>query len=221
MMVSALALSMAFMTPAGAQRPANGTIVPISSSSAPIRSAEDSVLDFTGKFANSNVVFDYTYVVEGGKVDVTGSGSIVLQGGCYYIEGDGMRIWCNGSSVWTMDVGANEVVIESPDNANGFAADPILILSDCGRLYSWEKTGMPATFADKSCFMFSLKAKDKAEFDSVKLYLSGDKLVGAVLNDGESTVTFTVSSFEFRPIDAKAVFVPESFSSDCIVTDLR
>ncbi len=204
-----------------AQKPVGKVVAPVQSGSGPIGVSDDPVKEFTVKLAGSNVTFDYTYVMEGGKVDLSGSGSIVMQDKSYYIEGDGMRIWCDGNAVWTMDVVAGEVVIEAPDTANGFTADPILTLTECGSLYSWDKDGVPSSFGGMQCWLYSLKSKGDAEFDSVKLYLAGDILAGAVLQADKMTFTFTVSSFQYRPHDSKAVFVPESFPDGCVVTDLR
>ncbi len=182
---------------------------------------EDPVGELTGRISTSAVSFDYSYVMERDGLNVRGSGSINLQDNSYYIEGDGLRIWCDGSSVWTMDVFANEVVIEPSDEANGFTADPILILKDCDRDYTWDKEGVAAKFGGAPCRMYSLTPKDYAEFTAIKLYLSGSRLVGASLGSEGMTITFTISSFAFGPYDSAADFSPESFPDDCVVTDLR
>ncbi|MCD8313196.1 MAG: outer membrane lipoprotein carrier protein LolA [Bacteroidales bacterium] len=219
--IIAVAMAMAVSLTANAQRPVNKALAP--AGDAPIGISADPVKDFTQKLTTSNVSFDYKYEMKSEKLTVSGSGSIEMQGGCYRIEGDGMKIWCDGSSVWTLDEAANEAVIEPSDAANGFNADPILILANCDKLYTWNKNGQPTSFGNVSCWMYNLKPKDEAdvEFDEVKLYLTKDALVGAVLKTDEASFTFTVSSFEYRGFDSSLSFAPEDFPADCIVTDLR
>lgn len=45
-------------------------------------------------------------------------GKLVIQGDCYFAEGYGMRIYCNGNTRWTIDTDSKEVYIE---NAGGIA----------------------------------------------------------------------------------------------------
>lgn len=45
-------------------------------------------------------------------------GKLIVQGDCYFAEGYGMRIYCNGSTRWTIDTDSKEVYIE---NAGGIA----------------------------------------------------------------------------------------------------
>lgn len=45
-------------------------------------------------------------------------GKLIVQGDCYFAEGYGMRIYCNGSTRWTVDTDNKEVYIE---NAGGIA----------------------------------------------------------------------------------------------------
>lgn len=47
---------------------------------------------------------------------VTIRGKLIIQGDCYFAEGYGMRIYCNGSTRWTIDTDSKEVYIE---NAGG------------------------------------------------------------------------------------------------------
>lgn len=45
-------------------------------------------------------------------------GRLVVQGDCYYAEGYGMRIYCNGGTRWTVDPDNREVYVE---DAGGIA----------------------------------------------------------------------------------------------------
>jgi len=45
-------------------------------------------------------------------------GKLIVQGDCYYAEGYGMRIYCNGGTRWTIDTGEKEIYVE---DAGGIA----------------------------------------------------------------------------------------------------
>ncbi len=182
---------------------------------------DDAVLSLATDLGGSHVSFDYKYVMKGGNVSLRGGGSLTVQEACYFIEGDGLKIWCDGSSVWTLDVMEDEVVIESADAVGGFAANPLLTIAHCGDLYLWDADGRSASFGGVPCREFSLIPKAKVEFTGVKLYIADGVLVGTVMSVGNSTISFTITSYKSSPADPSAVFVPETFSDDCIVTDLR
>jgi hypothetical protein len=60
---------------------------------------------------------------------VMGDGQVAVQGDSYQMQGNGMQIYCDGSTTWLIDEAAEEVVIESADsNDAGFLANPILLL---------------------------------------------------------------------------------------------
>jgi hypothetical protein len=60
---------------------------------------------------------------------VMGDGQVAVQGDSYHMQGNGMQIYCDGSTTWLIDEAAEEVVIESADsNDAGFLANPILLL---------------------------------------------------------------------------------------------
>jgi hypothetical protein len=60
---------------------------------------------------------------------VMGDGQVAVQGDSYHMQGNGMQIYCDGSTTWLIDEAAEEVIIESADsNDAGFLANPILLL---------------------------------------------------------------------------------------------
>ncbi len=181
----------------------------------------DLVASFSQRVASSRLIMDYSFVMEGGAVRVVGDGNVTVQGSCYFLEGDGVRVWCDGTSVWTMDMGAEEVVIESADSGNGLSANPILIVIRIGDSFTWDAGGKRTQYAGKPCTAFTLKPKGKSDFQEVELYLSQDALVGAVLRMGQFLLRFTINSCEFLPCGEVDMFTPPAFSPNAVVTDLR
>ena len=73
------------------------------------------------------VEYDFSTMVSGQKV--IGDGQVDLQGNSYHMNGNGLQIYCDGSSTWLIDEDAQEVVIESADsNDAGWFANPILLM---------------------------------------------------------------------------------------------
>ncbi len=198
-----------------------GGCLTVSAQDVSFSSTDDPVLSLATDLGRSHVSFDYKYVMKDGNVNMRGGGSLTVQESCYFIEGDGLKIWCDGSSVWTYDVMEEEVVIESADAVGGFAANPLLTIAHCGDLYSWDANGRSTSFGGVSCREFSLTPKAKVEFTDVKLYISDRALVGVVMSMAKNTISFTITSYKSRPADPSASFAPDPFSKDCIITDLR
>ncbi len=74
-----------------------------------------------------SIVYEYSTTMAGHKV--MGDGQVAVQGDSYHMQGNGMQIYCDGSTTWLIDEAAEEVVIESADsNDAGFLANPILLL---------------------------------------------------------------------------------------------
>ena len=60
------------------------------------------------------VSLGYSCTVDG-YAPVELNGSLLLQGNCYRAEGNGVEIYCDGSTRWTVDRDEKEVYIESSD----------------------------------------------------------------------------------------------------------
>ena len=85
--------------------------------SCPVPSFQDSSVleDFVEKVSVSAVSFNYEYVVDDGRARITGGGSIDMQGEAYLMNGDGLEVFCDGRTRWTVDRQSREVVVESYD----------------------------------------------------------------------------------------------------------
>ncbi len=179
------------------------------------------VSDFVAKAAESGINFGYSYVMDNSKLKVTGGGEVTVQGNGYFLEGDGLRVWCDGESVWTYDVGAGEVVIEPADDANGLSVNPVLLVMNLGKNYTWNESGTAANFGGRSCRVYALSTIADTGLTGVKLYFSGPELIGAEMITGGVSLVFTISGLKFLPYDQALRFTPPPFPSDCVVTDLR
>ena len=69
----------------------------------------------------TSVQATFTYKVENasGKALSTKSGNILMKGTKYRLSFSGQEIFCNGTTVWNYEKGANEVTINNVDPAGG------------------------------------------------------------------------------------------------------
>ena len=80
--------------------------------------------ELTRLLQSSLVSFDYNYRTDD-KVAVTGKGSITVQGKMYVMEGDGLRIWCDSVTRWTLDPEAREAYIETVSDSPDILSNPL------------------------------------------------------------------------------------------------
>lgn len=99
--------------------------------------AQQVLQEFSKAVASHCANVGYTYKATSGTM-ITGSGTLKLQGDSFFMNGDGLEIWCDGKTRWTLDRAAGEMVIETVDDhgAGLAAADPAIILSSLDTHFS-------------------------------------------------------------------------------------
>ena len=76
-----------------------------------------------------SVEYEYSTVISGLKA--VGAGTVEVQGNTYHMKGNGLEVFCNGESIWTIDEAAKEVVIDPCDAVtDAYVANPLLLLAD-------------------------------------------------------------------------------------------
>ena len=71
--------------------------------------------------SGDRVSCSYSYTLRG-NVPVKGSGTATICGACYHISENGLDTWCDGSTVWTVDSEAREIVVS--EGGNSILANP-------------------------------------------------------------------------------------------------
>ena len=87
----------------------------------------NSILDrMCRNVAESCVTIDYTYTARVSGIDNIASGNLVTQGEKWVMKGNGVEMYCDGTSVWVIDPALKEVVIESMQDqqATDFMTNP-------------------------------------------------------------------------------------------------
>ncbi len=185
-------------------------------------SDNDRVRILAAKVEESNVSFEYSFVTKGTEVEISGSGNIVLQGDSFLQKGNGLAVWCDGISKWTVDEYAGEVVIESLEG-QGIAANPALIVGSLESEFTWSPEGTGAVFNSAPATVYTLVPKSKETgIKKVLLYFKGAELSGSVLYpDDNTSIVLTISSLKFSAPCDMSVYALTDFDDSYIVTDLR
>ena len=91
---------------------------------------QPSVFDiFRNKASEECVSIEYEFSTTMSGHKVTGEGHVEVQGNSYHMQGNGLEIFCDGTTTWLIDEAAEEVFIESADsNDSGYLANPIMLL---------------------------------------------------------------------------------------------
>ena len=194
--------------------------------------AKSKTLDsFVSKVSASLVSFDYSFSMPTKKARMTGSGSVKVQGTSFIVDGNGLEIWCDGKTRWTIDRISEEALVESVDDSyDSYATNPALMIASIDNAFREESFGSSrfgGKSADASVLLPVNKGKGSMDIARLKLFFKGGTtiLIGAevTLNDG-SVSEFTITNLKFE----EAVKSKESFrfdektlDSSYVVTDLR
>ena len=142
------------------------------------------------------VLFHYTYSLsqKGADFQEVTDGDVTLEGNDYILEGLGLRVVSNGTTRWSIDPEAGEVVIETVEKENLFT-NPALFVS---------------AYRD---YMDSIQVnKEGADYLDVTLTL-----------DDETKARFVLRDIVFQEPQGKSDFSLDenSLSSEYVITDLR
>ena len=95
-----------------------------------IQAQQPSILEsIRQKSAKECVSVSYEFETEMSGMKAVGDGVIHIQGNSYHMEGNGVEIYCDGTSTWMIDESAKEVFIEAAESQSaGYLANPALLL---------------------------------------------------------------------------------------------
>lgn len=79
------------------------------------------------KMLESRTEFSYSYTVNS-KTPLKGDGQILIQGDRFKMSGNGLEIFCDGITRWTLDSEAKEVYIENASDISDILNNPARLL---------------------------------------------------------------------------------------------
>lgn len=174
--------------------------------------------------ASSCVSLDYSYTARVSGIDNKASGTLMSQDENWTLKGNGVDMYCDGSTVWVVDSALKEVVIESleDERQTEFLTNPARIV--VGLRDSFKvNTANPSSDGKSVVFsLVPLKGGD-VEYLNVDIYKDTALIrnMSFAMKDG-TLVKIEVSSMKLTPKVSDEAFRPQTvFDSKWIITDLR
>ena len=183
------------------------------------------VTDFAKTLSDACASFGYTYSMSG-QVPLSGSGTIRLQGDTFIMKGDGLEVYCDGTTRWTVDTAAEECYIEGvKEGGLDYEANPALIVGAVDKAFKLKKT-VSTTFNGQKVTQAVLEPATKdGNITELSLMMASDKKPEGILvktSDG-NVITVVVKDFA---VGGKAPvkdfgYDTKKLGDGYIVTDLR
>ena len=183
------------------------------------------VTDFAKTLSDACASFGYTYSMSG-QVPLSGSGTILLQGDAFVMKGDGLEVYCDGATRWTVDTAAEECYIESvKEGGLDYEANPALIVGAVDKAFKLKKT-VSTTFNGQKVTQAVLEPATKGgNITELSLMLTAAKKpAGLLVNTSDGNViTVTVKDFNLTPAGPANAFSFDTKKLDksYFITDLR
>ena len=178
---------------------------------------------FAANLASGEVSFKYSFEVKG-DIPMKGNGTAALNGDSYHVFGNGMDLWCDGKTRWTIDRNAQEAYIEAVDpNVADYLSNPASLLGALDRAFEVKDVSDVTLSGKKLRAVKMIPALEDTGLQTVTLYLDGSApaRVSIVVEDGTETL-FRISGFSVKEkSDAAFSFDIASLGSEYVVTDLR
>ena len=167
---------------------------------------------------------DIKYSIQMPGVKVDGSGILEFQDEKWHLNGNGIEMWCDGNSVWTIDADAKEVVIDkvSNDNASELMANPAILLIRINEFFRLKET-VPGKDGKSLIYIMYPKSDSFVSFVNLEISKSDASLrkTEFSLDDGTSVVVNVSSVKLMKKKPADYFSRPVNYDSSWIVTDLR
>lgn len=194
--------------------------------------AKSGTLDaFVSKVSASLVSFDYSFTMPTKKAKMTGNGRVEVQGISFFVDGNGLEIWCDGNTRWTIDRVSEEALVEAVDDSfDSYATNPALMIASIDNAFqesSFGSSRFGGKAVDASVLSPVRKGRGSMDIAGLKLFFKSGTatLVGAevTLNDG-SVSDFTITNLKFEEAGKSKEsfrFDEKTLDSSYVVTDLR
>jgi hypothetical protein len=162
---------------------------------------------------------------------MTGEGNVKIQGNPFMLEGNGLEVWCDGSTRWTVDRMSEEALVEYvDDSADSYATNPALMISAVDSAFTEVSSGaskFQGKVADESVLSPKVKGKYSMDISRLKLFFKTGtaELIGAEvkLNDG-SVSEFVIKNLSYSDKTEKKEsfrFDEKTLDNSYVITDLR
>ena len=157
---------------------------------------------------------------------MTGRGHALVQGECFFINGNGLEIYCDGKTAASIDRESKEVIIESIEGEDcGNYVNPASLITYIDKHFR-RKSCIKTNYAGLAVLKYVLEPVRETGISRISLFVStdGKKLFGASVSTVDAGSTdFNISDFRVLPAGALSDFVLDcaGLGPSYIITDLR
>lgn len=188
-------------------------------------SGQQIVKSFAEAVSDRCVNVSYSYKIIS-STNIKGSGTLRLQDDAFYMNGDGLEIWCDGKTRWTLDRAAEEMAVESVSESESGAAavDPALVLTSLDTHFNVVSSSSEADGLTKVRFS---PLSGALEISSLTAWFKSAKLpvlskADVVMEDGTVLeFVFTSMTYSEKVPVSEFSFDMKNASKSWIITDLR
>ena len=176
------------------------------------------------KMTTKSAVLSYSDTLSVSGVNTIGEGTLTMQDKSYVLKGNGLRIYCNGSTIWGVDDAGKEILIDSVgQGADAYMSNPVLLLANLNNMFT-----ISAPSKSGNTLVYKLSPKQSCGITSGSV----------VVNVADSNPVFTSGTFQTTDggqLDVKIksmtfsdkkpltfyVLNLSGFDSSWMITDLR
>ena len=176
------------------------------------------------KLADNAAVMDYTYSLTMSGVKTVGEGVLTVQDKSYVMQGNGVNIYCNTSTLWVVDEAGKEVLIDNvAQGEDAYLSNPVLLFTD---LHAMFVVGAPVKNGNLMIYTLTPKAKCGISSGTITLSAAGTVPVfysGAFVTEDGSHIDVKIKSMTFVEKKPLTFYILDltGFDSSWMITDLR
>ena len=183
------------------------------------------VTNFAKGLSEGCAVFGFTYSMTG-QVPLNGSGTVRLQGDAFVMKGDGLEVYCDGATRWTVDTAAEECYIEAVKPGSlDYEANPALLVGAVDEAFKLKRTASSTFNGSKVTEAVLTPKTTGGNITELSLMLATpDRPAGLLvrLDDG-NVITVVVKDYELvaaGPVEGFRLDT-KKLNRNYIITDLR
>ena len=182
--------------------------------------AQTPIASLRNMFTSGSVSIEAEYELMVSDAPVCGETTLMVQGDRYHVRGNGLDIYNDGKTVWTVDENAREVIIEQAAYVQqDYMGNPVLLLAKMDEFFKVQSQQSVG-----SRYVYVMDSIADCGISQVTLTLSPDGRIvsGKFSLDDGNVFSVKVSSMKKTEEKPASSFSPQiKFGSDWIVTDLR
>lgn len=174
------------------------------------------------KMSDKASVLNYSYILSMSGVKTVGEGTVTTQDNAYVLRGNGMNIYCNGSTLWVMDEAGKEILIDSvAQGTDAYLSNPVLLLANLNKIFS---ISTPITSGGNQ--IYKLTPKQDCGIVSGTVNISAANPVftsGSFKTSDGGQLDVKIKSMTFSEKKPLTFYVLDlsGFDSSWMITDLR